>query len=95
LITGAGTGLGRAYSHHFARLGAKVVVNDLISPDLVVEEIQKSSGIAVGVDGSAEEGEKLINACINSFGRIDVIINNARPDSVAREPSDPRTKSRV
>lgn len=61
----------------FAKLGASVVVNDLMDPDTVVGEIQKMGGKAAGVKASAEDGEAVIKGCIDAFGRIDVIINNA------------------
>lgn len=77
LITGAGAGIGRAYALAFAKLGAKLVINDLMNPETVVEEIKKLGGIAVGVKAPCEEGEVVVKAAIDAFGRIDVIINNA------------------
>lgn len=77
LITGGGAGLGRAYALLFAKYGAKVVINDLADPDTVVQEIQKLGGQAVGVKASAEEGETVVKAAIDAYGRIDIIINNA------------------
>ncbi|KAF2152090.1 peroxisomal multifunctional beta-oxidation protein [Myriangium duriaei CBS 260.36] len=77
LITGSGAGLGRIYALQFAKYGAKVVVNDLVNPDDTVQEIQKSGGQAVGVKASAEDGEAVVKAAIDAFGRIDIIINNA------------------
>lgn len=77
LITGGGAGLGRAYALLFAKYGAKVVINDLADPDTVVQEIQKLGGEAVGVKASAEEGDTVVKAAIDAFGRIDIIINNA------------------
>ncbi|KAI1470656.1 NAD(P)-binding protein [Daldinia caldariorum] len=77
LITGGGAGIGRAYSLGFAKHGASVVVNDLADPDTVVEEIKKLGGKAVGVKASSEDGEKVVQAAIDAFGRIDIIINNA------------------
>jgi len=53
------------------------VVNDLVNPDDTVQEIQKLGGEAVGVKASAEDGEKVVKAAIDAFGRIDIIINNA------------------
>ena len=77
LVTGGGAGIGRAYCLAFAKYGAAVVVNDLVNPDGVVDEIKKSGGKAVGVKASAEDGDAVVKAAIDAFGRIDVVINNA------------------
>ncbi|KFY44693.1 hypothetical protein V494_01369 [Pseudogymnoascus sp. VKM F-4513 (FW-928)] len=77
LITGAGAGIGRAYALAFAKLGAKLVINDLVNPDTVVQEIQKLGGTAVGVKAPCEDGEKVVQGAIDAFGRIDVLVNNA------------------
>ncbi|KAL8987057.1 MAG: hypothetical protein Q9177_003706 [Variospora cf. flavescens] len=77
LITGAGGGLGRSYALLFAKLGASVVVNDLVNPDDVVQEIQKNGGKAAGSKASAEDGEAVVKVAIDAFGRIDILINNA------------------
>lgn len=77
LVTGGGAGIGRLYCLQFAKYGAKVVVNDLMNPDDVVQEIQKLGGEAVGVKASAEDGDAVVKAAIDAYGRIDIIINNA------------------
>ncbi|KAK4544093.1 bifunctional hydroxyacyl-CoA dehydrogenase/enoyl-CoA hydratase fox2 [Oleoguttula mirabilis] len=77
LVTGGGAGLGRIYCLQFAKYGAKVVVNDLMNPDDVVQEIQNMGGQAVGVKASAEDGEAVVKAAIDAYGRIDIIVNNA------------------
>lgn len=77
LITGSGAGLGRIYALQFAKQGAKIVVNDLVNPDDTVQEIQKLGGEAVGVKASAEDGETVVKAAIDAYGRIDIIVNNA------------------
>ncbi|KAI9859948.1 MAG: bifunctional hydroxyacyl-CoA dehydrogenase/enoyl-CoA hydratase fox2 [Vezdaea acicularis] len=77
LITGGGAGLGRSYALLFAKLGASVVVNDLANPDDVVQEIQKMGGRAVGNKASAEDGDTVVKAAIDAFGRVDIVINNA------------------
>ncbi|PBP28960.1 hypothetical protein BUE80_DR000138 [Diplocarpon rosae] len=77
LITGAGAGIGRCYALAFAKYGASVVVNDLMNPDDVVQEIQNLGGKAVGVKASAEDGETVVKAAIDAYGRIDIIVNNA------------------
>jgi NAD(P)-dependent dehydrogenase (short-subunit alcohol dehydrogenase family) len=91
LVTGAGRGIGREYALMLAEHGAKVVVNDLggdldgtgadASPaQKVVEEICKRGGEAVadGHDVSDWNGARaMIERAIESFGRLDVLINNA------------------
>ncbi|KAK0511284.1 hypothetical protein JMJ35_005857 [Cladonia borealis] len=77
LITGAGGGLGRSYALLFAKYGASVVVNDLVNPDDVVREIKQNGGKAVGNKASAEDGDAVVKAAIDAYGRIDIIINNA------------------
>ncbi|TVY15754.1 Peroxisomal hydratase-dehydrogenase-epimerase [Lachnellula arida] len=77
LVTGGGAGIGRVYCLAFAKYGASVVVNDLMNPDDVVQEIQKAGGKAVGVKASAEDGDAVVKAAIDAYGRIDIIINNA------------------
>jgi len=77
LVTGGGAGIGRVYCLAFAKYGASVVVNDLVNPDTVVQEIQKLGGNAVGVKASAEDGDVVVKAAIDAYGRIDIVINNA------------------
>ncbi|KAK3390847.1 hypothetical protein B0H63DRAFT_466617 [Podospora didyma] len=77
LVTGGGAGIGRAYCLAFARHGASVVVNDLANPDDVVNEIKKMGGKAVGAKFSAEDGDAVVKVAIDTFGRIDIVVNNA------------------
>ena len=91
IITGAGRGLGREHALLFAAEGAKVVVNDLGgAPDgggadqtaaqQVVDEIKSMGGdaIANGDDVADWDGGKaLIDAAVDAFGRLDVLVNNA------------------
>ncbi|MGW2019369.1 SDR family oxidoreductase [Streptomyces sp. NPDC001927] len=91
IVTGAGRGLGRAHARAFAAEGAKVVVNDLGvgldgsagsgSPaEQVVEEIRTAGGEAVahGGDIATEEGAaSLVAAALDTFGRLDTLVNNA------------------
>lgn len=69
--------LGRSYALLFAKLGAFVVVNDLVNPDDVVREIRNNGGEAVGNKASAEDGDAVVQAAIEAYGRIDILINNA------------------
>ncbi|KAK0701656.1 hypothetical protein B0T26DRAFT_734163 [Lasiosphaeria miniovina] len=77
LVTGGGAGIGRAYCLAFARHGADVVVNDLVNPDDVVNEIKKMGRKAVGAKFSAEDGDAVVKAAIDAFGRVDIVVNNA------------------
>lgn len=54
-----------------------MVVNDLINPDDVVQEIRNNGGKAVGNKASAEDGDAVIKAAIDAYGRIDILVNNA------------------
>ncbi|WP_313523467.1 SDR family oxidoreductase [Stutzerimonas kunmingensis] len=88
IVTGAGGGLGRAHALLFARHGAKVVVNDLggstqgdgansSAADRVVEEIRGAGGTAVANHDSVTDGDRIVQQALDSFGRIDVVVNNA------------------
>ena len=91
IVTGAGRGIGRGHALEFARQGAKVVVNDLGAESdgtggstgpagEVVEAIRAMGGEAVanGDDVADWEGaQRLIATAVDSFGRLDVLVNNA------------------
>lgn len=91
VITGSGRGLGRAYALLLASKGAKVVVNDpggairgegadSQPADEVVAEIRNAGGEAfANMDSVATEGggKAIIDAALDHFGRIDVLIHNA------------------
>ncbi|MBY5162363.1 SDR family oxidoreductase [Salsipaludibacter albus] len=91
VVTGAGGGLGRAHAHELARLGARVVVNDLGGArdgtgsgsemaDAVVAEITDAGGEAVAnTDGvhTWEGGQAIVQTALDTWGRIDVVVNNA------------------
>jgi NAD(P)-dependent dehydrogenase (short-subunit alcohol dehydrogenase family) len=82
VVTGAGRGIGRAYALLLAELGAAVVVNDLDATPAgeVVATIEAAGGRAVAVASdvsTVEGGATAVEAAVNGFGRIDVLINNA------------------
>ena len=82
LVTGSGRGIGRAVALKLASEGAKIVVNDLDDgpANEVVAEIKAAGGEAVACAGSvtdADFAERFVNTALNSFGGIDVIVNNA------------------
>jgi len=82
IITGGGTGIGEAICRKFAREGAKIIVNGLPDDpiDDVVADIVKEGGSAISLaaDVSTEEGaSSCIDAAIDKYGKLDVLINNA------------------
>ena len=82
LITGAGSGIGRESALLFAREGARVVVADVNDEagQAVVEELRAAGGEAVYVHADVSkstDAEGMIRAAEESFGRLDVLVNNA------------------
>ncbi|MBX3509884.1 MAG: SDR family NAD(P)-dependent oxidoreductase [Hyphomonadaceae bacterium] len=87
IVTGGGRGLGRAFAMDLARRGARVIVNGRPpaaggggAVDSVVEEIRRAGGEAApcyaGVE-TPEGGAAIVDAALQHFGRIDILINNA------------------
>lgn len=82
IITGAGRGIGRATAELFAQNGARVVLSDIdpVPAQEVVEAIIMAGGQAISVPGDVTDPafpDRLVNAAIEKFGGIDVIVNNA------------------
>src|SRR6478609_419272 len=81
IVTGAGRGLGRAFALDAAREGASVLVNDVDdTADAVATEITAAGGRALAVHGSVtswEDAARIVERCVNAFGRLDGLVNNA------------------
>ncbi|WP_323015409.1 SDR family NAD(P)-dependent oxidoreductase [Devosia sp.] len=91
IVTGGGGGIGRAVCLHMARLGAHVLVNDLgvsvagdqssaRAADVVVGDIVAAGGSAVANTMSVTDkaaGKAMVEQAMDSFGRLDIVINNA------------------
>jgi NAD(P)-dependent dehydrogenase (short-subunit alcohol dehydrogenase family) len=82
IVTGGGRGLGRSMSVGLAKAGARVVVVGRTQSDLdgTVEEIASSGGEAVAVRadvGDYDELPGIVQAAVDSFGGVDVLVNNA------------------
>lgn len=90
VITGAGTGIGRAHALLFAKQGAKVLVNDTgaaldgsgggDAADRVAAEIRAAGGEAIPNRTSVagfEGANSIVNHAVEQFGRIDILVNNA------------------
>jgi 3-oxoacyl-[acyl-carrier protein] reductase len=83
LVTGAGTGMGRAIAETFAREGAKVAVNYSKSREAaeeVVTGIRSAGGIALAIGSDVSqvsEVEAMVEQVNREFGRLDILVNNA------------------
>ena len=82
IITGGGSGIGRATALLFAREGAAVVVGDLNheTAQATVSAIQAEGGTACAVRVNvtqAAEVEQLIASAVREYGRLDILFNNA------------------
>ena len=82
LITGSGMGLGQAMALLFSREGAKIVVPDINmeAGEETVDAIRKEGGDAIFVRADVSKGddaERMIRAAVDTYGRIDVLVNNA------------------
>jgi len=91
LVTGAGGGLGRSHALELAKRGAKVIVNDLggavdgtggsaTAAEAVVQEIISGGGQAAANGDSVSDpkgAQSMVDQAVSTFGRIDIVINNA------------------
>ncbi len=83
VVTGGGTGMGKAICELFAQEGAKVLVNYSASreeSEQVAEGIRKNAGDAVAMKASVavdEEAQAIMRAASDRWGRLDILVNNA------------------
>ena len=82
IVTGSATGIGKATAILFAQEGARVVVSDVDEPGgrEVVNAITGAGGEAIFVPADvsrAEDVERLVETAVRTFGRLDVLVNNA------------------
>jgi meso-butanediol dehydrogenase/(S,S)-butanediol dehydrogenase/diacetyl reductase len=82
LVTGGGSGIGRAISLRFAREGAAIVVADL-KPERAAETaklVTRAGGKATAVTADvskADQVQAMAEAAVAAFGRVDILVNNA------------------
>ncbi|HEY5195325.1 MAG TPA: SDR family oxidoreductase [Solirubrobacteraceae bacterium] len=79
IVTGSARGIGRATAELLAAQGAQVLINDL-DGDIAEQASQEISGETAVFSGDLTKGdaaEKLVQSAIDSFGKIDIIVNNA------------------
>ncbi|RAI93720.1 NAD(P)-dependent dehydrogenase (short-subunit alcohol dehydrogenase family) [Paenibacillus pabuli] len=82
VVTGAGSGMGKAIATLYAQEGAKVVVSDIneASAQTVAEEIKANGGEATFVVANVakeEDIQNLIDTTVNTYGTVDILVNNA------------------
>lgn len=85
IVTGSSSGIGRGVATAFAREGAAVVVNHPTAAEAadaggVAEAIRRDGGRAIVVQADVSEPsdvERLVGACLEAYGRVDVLVNNA------------------
>src|SRR5205085_5547635 len=89
LITGAGSGIGRAIAERFAAEGAHVVVTDMNEPADVARVIEEKNGlrraIAVKLDVTSEtDVDDAFKAAVRAYGGVDIVVSNAGISSFGR-----------
>jgi NAD(P)-dependent dehydrogenase (short-subunit alcohol dehydrogenase family) len=82
VITGSASGIGRATALEFAKEGARVIVADIDLPGAreTVEQIESAEGWALPIEtdvSSPDSVQELVEQVIQSFGKVDILINNA------------------
>jgi NAD(P)-dependent dehydrogenase (short-subunit alcohol dehydrogenase family) len=83
IVTGSGSGIGKATALLFAKEGAKVVVVDIRNDgegENTVKEIQDAGGKAIFVKtdvSKAKDVENMVKAAVKEYGKLDILVNNA------------------
>ena len=96
IVTGAGQGIGRAIALRLAEEGARVVCGDIdrAALDETVRLIAAAGGTAVAIEGdltTAAPAQALIDATVERFGRVDILVNNVgggRPGRIWELPEE-------
>jgi NAD(P)-dependent dehydrogenase (short-subunit alcohol dehydrogenase family) len=80
VVTGAARGIGRGICNELAGRGYRVAANDLNAPDTTVEELRSAGAEAIALPGDVSDEatvRAMVEAVMEEFGRIDVLVNNA------------------
>jgi len=87
LITGAGSGIGRATAVLFAQQGAKIAVADYVAEggEETVSLIKNSGGEVIFIEGDVRKSadvQRMIKSTVDKFGRLDILHNNAGVNAI-------------
>jgi NAD(P)-dependent dehydrogenase (short-subunit alcohol dehydrogenase family) len=90
VVTGAGSGIGRAGAQLFAEEGARVVVADLrhVQGQAVADEIVETGGEAIAIEVDVRDRESvasLVSSTVERYGRIDALFHNAMDVALVNE----------
>jgi glucose 1-dehydrogenase len=83
IVTGGNSGIGQAIVVELARQGAGIVIDYVVHPEATValeQEIAKLGDQSIGVDADVSKPadlQKLVDAAVGKFGRLDIMVNNA------------------
>jgi glucose 1-dehydrogenase len=83
IVTGGNSGIGQAIVLELARQGAKIVIDYVVHPEATAEleqQIAKLGDQSIGVDADVSKPadlQKLVDAAVAKFGRLDIMVNNA------------------
>ena len=82
VVTGAGSGFGRAIAVRFAEEGASVLCADIdpVGGEKTAAEIEAAGGTAEFIEvnvAQSDDVQAMVERCVERFGRIDVLVNNA------------------
>ena len=80
IVTGAARGIGRQVSLALAERGHRIAANDLEAPEGTLDELRSTGAEALSVPGDVSDEtvvRGMVEAVVNGFGRIDVVVNNA------------------
>jgi len=89
IVTGAGQGIGQGIAKVLAGAGAKIVIGDLQDSATTVGQITDAGGRAVSMNmdtSNPDDAKNLVQFAIDSYGKLDVLVNNAAIDAPTATP---------